>query len=92
MAPTCFVDCPSRSRETTFRHWRVYKATITGVAGTSGPIELFFDKDTGVLVKMNVPSSEGPMGGEVLEINPVIDDSVFSLEPPAGATVIDTTK
>ena len=67
----------------------VYKATFSLTEGEDVlHFEVHFDKATGLLMKMDVDTEEGWMGGEVVEINPGLDDSLFSTEPPAGATVV----
>ncbi len=76
--------------EVAFKGKQAYKVTVS-CEDWDG--EAIFDKASGLLVKASVAGQEGEEGSlEVVEVNPELDDSLFSLEPPPGATVTDKTK
>lgn len=68
----------------------VYKVTFSAPeADDICDFEVYFDKETALLFKMSVNNEEGWVGGgEIVEVNPELHDSLFSTDPPEGATVV----
>ena len=52
-------------------------------------VDVFFDKASGLLMRMVDKSDEGRIMAELVEVNPNLDDSLFSTEPPEGAKVVE---
>lgn len=72
--------------EVAFKGKQAYKATVSWESCDREAIG-FFDKGSGLFLRMDVHSKEGAGSLEVVEVNPDLDDSLFSMEPPPGATV-----
>jgi outer membrane lipoprotein-sorting protein len=68
----------------------VYKVTFTKAGVLGGA--LYFDRETDILFKMELTSPGDTEGGESMELNPKLDDSLFSVEPPKGAKGINVSK
>ena len=82
-----------RIEETILEGKAAYKVSVSLASETDiDSMELYCDKVSGLLMKMVANGKAGWMGGEVVELNPQLEDSLFSTEPPEGADVVTLDK
>ncbi len=73
-------------KETVIEGKPVYKVALSIPDGED--LDLYFDKASGLLVRIVDKSDGGGVVAELVEVNPDLDDNLFSTEPPAGAKVV----
>jgi len=89
---------PSRSiqetvvEEALFKNKPAYKVTCKLRNRDSQPYVLYFDRSSNFLFRIGIEAPGNSLFAEIVEVNPEIDDSVFSMEPPEGATVVYKTE
>ncbi len=73
--------------ETIFNGTPAYKVDLSQATGPD--LTVYFDKASGLLLRADQEIDAGWIHVELVEVNPKLDDSLFSSTPPEGAKVVD---
>ena len=73
--------------ETIFNGTPAYKVDVSQATGHD--LRIHFDKVSGLMLRGEQEMDAGVTHVELVEVNPKLDDSLFSAKPPEGAKVVD---